>query len=249
MFTLHNGDCLQYMRSLPSGSFDATITDPPWNMDYFDNDNKSWDEYAKWLNEIKIECERVSRFGVWIFQSTKAIPFVAHIFTEYQAFAATKNFCQMNPKSLPNSWDIAFYKISEGYIGGETGKGRNWHMGNTAAMGSQKQVDHPTPRPLDTMMFIISMFSWQTIFDPFMGSGTTGIACMKLSRDFTGCELEPKYYSTAEKRIKSAALQPSLFTPSNNRVHWTGGESPANLSLFPAEVIPPAKVTRKSPRQ
>ena len=74
MFTLHNGDCLQYMRSLPSGSFDATITDPPWNMGYFDDDNKSWSEYAEWLKEVKDECERISKQGVFIFQSTKAVP-------------------------------------------------------------------------------------------------------------------------------------------------------------------------------
>ena len=240
MFTLHNGDCLQYMRSLPSGSFDATITDPPWNMDYFDDDNKSWDEYAAWLKEIKVECERVSKYGVFIFQSTKAVPFTSHLFDGYMPFAAVKNFSQMTPKSLPNCWDIAFYKVSGGYLG----NGRNWFLCDTAGMMAER-TDHPTPRSLDVMMYIINMFSWQTIFDPFMGSGTTGIACMKLNRDFIGCELEPKYYSIAEKRIKSAALQPALFTPSNNRLHPDVGDSPAQGSLFTPEA---GSAAGKSPK-
>jgi len=46
-----------------------------------------------------------------------------------------------------------------------------------------------------------------TIFDPFMGSGTTGVACMQLGRNFIGCEIDPTYYAIAEKRIKQAQMQ------------------------------------------
>ena len=63
-----------------------------------------------------------------------------------------------------------------------------------------------------------------------MGSGTTGVAALQLGRKFIGCEIDPKYFAIAESRIQSAALQPSLFTPSNNRLHWTGGDSPASPS-------------------
>jgi DNA modification methylase len=51
-----------------------------------------------------------------------------------------------------------------------------------------------------------------TIFDPFMGSGTTGVACVQLGRNFIGCEIDPKYFAIAEKRIHEATLQPQLFT-------------------------------------
>jgi DNA modification methylase len=46
-----------------------------------------------------------------------------------------------------------------------------------------------------------------TIFDPFMGSGTTGVACMQLGRRFIGCEIDPAYFAIAEKRIRQAAAQ------------------------------------------
>jgi site-specific DNA-methyltransferase (adenine-specific) len=49
--------------------------------------------------------------------------------------------------------------------------------------------------------------SQDVIFDPFMGSGTTGVACMQLGRNFIGCEIDPTYYAIAEKRIKQAASQ------------------------------------------
>jgi site-specific DNA-methyltransferase (adenine-specific) len=51
----------------------------------------------------------------------------------------------------------------------------------------------------------------ETIFDPFMGSGTTGVACMQLGRNFIGCEIDPGYFAIAQKRISDAAAQPALF--------------------------------------
>jgi DNA modification methylase len=50
-----------------------------------------------------------------------------------------------------------------------------------------------------------------TVFDAFMGSGTTGVACMQLGRKFIGCELDPTYFAIAEKRIKAAAAQEIMF--------------------------------------
>ena len=50
-----------------------------------------------------------------------------------------------------------------------------------------------------------------TIFDPFMGSGTTGVACMQLGRNFVGCEISNDYFKIAEKRIHDAEQQMRLF--------------------------------------
>jgi len=63
------------------------------------------------------------------------------------------------------------------------------------------------------MSELIELFSKQnnTILDPFMGSGTTGVACAKLGRRFIGIEIEPKYFDIACKRIEDAYKQPDLF--------------------------------------
>jgi len=74
---------------------------------------------------------------------------------------------------------------------------------------------HPTQKPLDLMRWCIDKCKPdpQTILDPFMGSGTTGVAAIQLGRKFIGIEREPKYFDIACKRIEQAAAQGKLFEP------------------------------------
>ena len=82
------------------------------------------------------------------------------------------------------------------------------------ASKSEKGIDnnHPTVKPLKLMSYLITMGSRpnDTILDPFMGSGTTGIAALKLGRHFTGIELSKEYFEIAEKRISNTTFQPYL---------------------------------------
>ena len=66
--------------------------------------------------------------------------------------------------------------------------------------------DHPCPKPLGLMELLVMQFTdpGETILDPFMGSGTTGVACAKLGRKFIGCEIDPKYFEIAVRRINDA---------------------------------------------
>lgn len=196
--TIYHGDCRDILPELPK--VDLVLTDPPWNLNYFNDDNKSWDEYTEWLDSIKKILEIKSK-NVWIFQSTKAVPHVAHIFKGWYMFASIKNFCQMVPSKLPNAFDIAFYNSNEGY----KGNGRNWHLGNNANI-KNAGTGHPTSRPLDTIRFIISMFDYITILDPFMGSGTTLRAAKDLGRKSTGIEIEEKYCEIAAERLRQEVL-------------------------------------------
>jgi site-specific DNA-methyltransferase (adenine-specific) len=72
---------------------------------------------------------------------------------------------------------------------------------------------HPTTKPLPLMQELVSLFTshGNTILDPFMGSGTTGIAAVKMGRKFIGIEIEPKYFDIACRRIGDALKQPDLF--------------------------------------
>jgi site-specific DNA-methyltransferase (adenine-specific)/modification methylase len=75
-----------------------------------------------------------------------------------------------------------------------------------------EELFHPTQKPIALMKWILSL-QWTpkgAIFDPYMGSGTTGVACVQLGRKFIGCEIEPKYFDIAVKRIKEAQLQMRL---------------------------------------
>lgn len=88
---------------------------------------------------------------------------------------------------------------------------RNWWILSNAYSGSTG--GHPAPMPY--AMAHDHIITWtaaaETILDPFMGSGTTGVACAKLGRKFIGIELEPRYFDIACKRIEDAYKQPDLF--------------------------------------
>jgi len=72
---------------------------------------------------------------------------------------------------------------------------------------------HPTEKPIQLAAHFILLHSQpgDTILDPFMGSGTTGVACVQTGRNFIGIEIDPGYFKIAEKRIHDAQQQPNLF--------------------------------------
>lgn len=76
---------------------------------------------------------------------------------------------------------------------------------------SESDREHPTQKPVKVMRFSIDKVKGQTILDPFMGSGTTGVAAVQMGRDFIGIEREPKYFDIACRRIEEAQRQGDLF--------------------------------------
>jgi site-specific DNA-methyltransferase (adenine-specific)/modification methylase len=83
----------------------------------------------------------------------------------------------------------------------------------TIAATNKERVDHPTQKPLALMRWCLINFTNQgdLIFDPFMGSGTTGVACIQTGRNFIGCEIDENYFKIAKRRIEIAQMQPNLF--------------------------------------
>lgn len=81
-----------------------------------------------------------------------------------------------------------------------------------AIIGGDDNTEHPTTKPLALMQRIVSVITnaGQTVLDCCMGSGTTGVACVKLGRNFIGIEISPAYFAIAEKRIADARLQMRL---------------------------------------
>lgn len=80
---------------------------------------------------------------------------------------------------------------------------------------SEKERWHPTQKPIQVMKWCIELlpFPNRLILDPFMGSGTTGVACVKLGRQFVGVERDPKFFDVACRRVEAAYNQPDLFVP------------------------------------
>jgi len=84
---------------------------------------------------------------------------------------------------------------------------------NNGLMAKEKGREHPTQKPVEVMKWCIGMLPKDAhkILDPFMGSGTTGVAAVKLGRKFIGIEIEKKYFDIACRRISEALKQPDLF--------------------------------------
>lgn len=101
---------------------------------------------------------------------------------------------------------------------------------------NEPRGDHPTQKPIGVMIWVLQQLqpTAHTILDPFMGSGTTGVACARLGRKFIGIELEPKYFDIACRRIEEAQRQKDLF------IHTPPAEDPADARMADLFVEPEA---------
>lgn len=123
--------------------------------------------------------------------------------------------------------------------GGNTGHPDGARWMTTAIFGRPKNImpvsernPHPTQKPLEVVrqLMVICPIGG-TILDPFMGSGTTGVACIRTGRRFIGIEISEQYYAIAERRIREAQQQLPLFPPANP----TSSRPPAPAGLWDAE--------------
>lgn len=184
--TLYLGDCLEVLPTL--GKVDAVVTDPPYGIG---------------ASEMTLGTGAKRFFrGEWDRSRPSLIPFLD--------LGCRCCFWGGNYFSdeLPSSPDwLVWHKRNDGLSFSEcelawTNFGnRVRHISHNWG-GEEKQ--HPTQKPLAVMLFSLEHADGETVFDPFMGSGTTGVACIKTGRRFIGIEKEPKYFEIALKRIREA---------------------------------------------
>jgi site-specific DNA-methyltransferase (adenine-specific) len=210
--TLHLGDCLEYMRTLPDVCVDAIFADPPYNvgLKYATyQDKKSPEAYREWCSAWFVECRRLSRSAVIVTPGMVSVPmWMAEIERTHKLIAWTKqNNCSRNyigKTSGFQTWEpILIY-----------GKAKRCILRDSVDVPISRQRDtgdHPCPKPLKLLKWIVENFTdpGDTVFDPFMGSGTTGVACVQTGRKFIGCEIDPGYFEIAKRRIEQA--QPALL--------------------------------------
>ena len=107
------------------------------------------------------------------------------------------------------------YGSDVAYLFGEpppSSQGAHIIPGKTCSvLASGKEADHPCPRKLEHVDWLVRKWGGDVVLDPFMGSGTTGIAAMRDGRSFIGVEIEPKYFDIACQRIENAQRQERLF--------------------------------------
>ena len=212
--TLYLGDCLEVMPTL--GTVDAVVWDPPWGIGFseYSTHKDSEKEYPIWLkSRLGVAEDLIDNGWCVVFQgSRKAWEWSRLIDRPWRLMACAKNFTQILPGIGPQwSTDFAlFWPV--GKPKNERGVGRDYHLAITSDFSSRPK-GHPCPRPLDQMIYIVRCFSdsGMSVLDPTMGSGTTGVACVKLGRKFVGIELDEGYFNIACERIRKAYDQPDMF--------------------------------------
>jgi DNA modification methylase len=243
MFTLHNGDCLQFQPP----EFDIVVTDPQYGI------GKLWNGEMKGKNGSSALWGNGSNH--WDFE-TFDIEYILKLI-EHPAIIWGGNYYALPPVRGWLIWD----KVQE-FSGGDFEMAwtnlptapRAYRLSRIDGYVNRAETKkvHPTEKPLPLCLWVIENFTNEgdVIFDPFMGTGNFGVACKKLGRGYIGCELKVEYFREAEKRIKSAVLSPSFLTPSNNRLHMDAGDSPRLPVFSQPEGFTPAEAdSTPAPRQ
>lgn len=220
-YELHLGDCLEYMRGMAAGSVDAIITDIPYNEANRDNnglrnlDKGAADSSEIDLPEVMKEMVRVCAGSFYVFCGFQQFSFIDSYFRSQCISRRCIVWEKTNPSPM-NGESIWLSGVELCVYGKKPKATYNGFCKNTVIKYKTGGFvsDHPTEKPVKIMedFIIISSNLGDTIFDPFMGSGSTGVACMQLGRKFIGCEINEQYYNIAKRRIEQAALQEPLFT-------------------------------------
>ena len=196
---LYCADCLDVLPTL--GKVDAVVTDPPYGI----ADVWKGGGSHGWASALAQTPERNS------WDKTPATK--AHI-GAILAVSQEQIIWGGNYFELPVSrgW-LAWVKPERGFSLSEVELA--WTNHDAVARvyecrRSDPDREHPTQKPRELMMWCIQK-TGGVVCDPFMGSGTTGVAAVSLGRSFIGIEIEPKYYAIARRRILEALAQPALF--------------------------------------
>jgi DNA modification methylase len=196
---LHLGDCLEILPTL--GTFDAVVTDPPYGINAAkggahssirDNSNwgaKDWDR---------------SRPDEAFIRSLASYPEAAIWGGNYFAdlLPASSGWLVWRKPEAETGFSLADVELC-------------WtnqkFAARTKTLARRDGNVHPTQKPVELMSWTLGFMSGRCVLDPFMGSGTTGVAAVKLGRRFTGIEIDPGYFDIAVRRIDAALREPDMF--------------------------------------
>ena len=231
-------DCMEYMATLPDNSVDIVVTSPPYNQlhqtgggfmangkfaDTCANGYKSHSDdmaegdYQAWMNAMLQECLRIAKGLVWInhkvrYRNKKGIhplqffnaPFYSEVIWD-RGSSMTLNARKYAPShevvygfGVPHFWDRKHDTLMS-----------VWRI-----PPRPQGLDHPCPFPvaLAERLIASSCPPGGTVYDPFSGAATTGIAAMNAGCSFIGTEIDPDYIEVARKRLDAHMAQPGLFT-------------------------------------
>jgi site-specific DNA-methyltransferase (adenine-specific) len=229
---LWNADCRDVLPLL--GKVDLVLTDPPYSVSvagsaYKSNGTRNLDFFAGDSDWSKMTDDVLSRAEECLTTlSPKASMYwwcghrqFGRLIELFEVSGYSTRFLvwckECPPPAPPNSgYQSGAELCVYAYPKGRTFNGNqvnNVLVSDSYRFGQPGKVDHPTQKPFGVITPLVnaSTNKSDTVLDPFMGSGTTGVACAKLGRKFIGIEIEERYFEIACKRIEKAYAQPDMF--------------------------------------
>lgn len=219
---LYHGEALEVLARLKTGSVGAVITDPPYGTGNWKRPGvglgsdprgvwtrEAWDEWSlAWLPEAL----RVSAGPVVFFLPQERLE-------EALAFARSRGlphrllfWAKPDPRPRPQGPAYGFEPILA--LRPLPGKGKDYLLASSPRPGRDREAaGHPHQKPVRVMGWLVELASrtGEVVLDPFMGSGSTGEAALRLGRGFIGVEREASWYEVAQKRLQNALLQAPLL--------------------------------------
>lgn len=199
--TLHNMDCMDYLKTLPDNAFDLAIVDPPYGISItssgrlkkYNSKNTSWDDYIP----DKIYFDEIIRV------SKNQIIWGANYFLDY--LGNTKSFVIWDKKQPEN---VSFASCEFAWTSFDS-VAKSFYYSPM----QQKNRIHPTQKPVKLYEWLLSKYAKEgdRILDTHLGSGSIAIACHNAGYELTGIELDKEYFNNAVKRISEHQKQLTLF--------------------------------------
>ena len=219
MVKLILGDCLEVMKTLPDKSVDAVITDPPYSTQTVASFGRKIVKRLSdlaiqefYFSAIKQEWERILKPSapVFVFCDDAYYPVLFALF--YSWHQTNLLIWDKGKIGMGNPFrrqhELIFYANRESIILADDVS----YIPTIIKEALHKEY-HAAEKPVAIIKRLIAGLvpCDSVILDPFMGSGTTGVACVQAGRDFIGIEIDPEYFAIAERRIKEAQAQGKLF--------------------------------------
>lgn len=219
MIEIHNDDCLTMLKGIKSKSIDLVVTDPPYKVD-----TKGAGVYGSVSQFKQIECMAdgikdevldelcrvMKKINIYLFCSKNQLLPLINYFTDKKCNWNLLTWHKTNPiptcnnKYLPDTEYVLFFREKGVKIQGTYDTKKTYFI--TPINAKDKALyQHPTCKPVEILQnFIVNSSNENdVVLDPFMGSGSTGVACINTHRNFIGIEINAKYYETAKTRLIS----------------------------------------------
>lgn len=235
---IYNKDCLEYMQSLPANCIDLIVTDPPYDLhvgieggscashcgrsERFKNENvegiKDFGEGYD-IRTFGKEFVRIMKdINIYFWCNKLQIPdyfdyYVKELGCKFEILFWGKQNAMptYNNKYLTDTEYCLYFRNGTGQLHPENYKDAQTYWIDPINHTDKLKYGHPTIKPLHMIEKLVRNSSKENdiVFDPFLGSGTTGVACKKLNRGFIGTEISPEYYEIAKRRIEETQVTKS----------------------------------------